>query len=163
MIRVVFGAFLAAILAHVGAEFAHALGEGRAAGHLTDRIRAGGSAREIEFDAACHFGDVAFVQAGGGAVVTSGATIVAGFNAGLVSLVGHGGVLSLFGFAMRLDSRDYPMMAAATTGPEPCSALRQQPDAPFEPGKNSGRRAVREPGRLPGLQALVPRPSTREF
>jgi hypothetical protein len=85
-------AFIAALLAHLGADFAYGARELAAAPHIGGGKAADLGAVQIERNALCHFLDVRFLEAGCSAVVASDGTVVAGFNAGLELSVWHGGL-----------------------------------------------------------------------
>jgi hypothetical protein len=83
------GAFLSAFLANGRAQLAHVGRQLAASCHVANREPADCGAIDIELDAARHLGDVLLLQAGGGAVIASKGTVVAGVDTGFEMPMRH--------------------------------------------------------------------------
>ena len=90
MRHVVFGTLVAARLTDVGTKAANSLGMLASTCHHRRRKCADIGAVHIQRNAARHHLDVGLLQTRGDAVVAGGSASVAGVDAGLVFLVGHG-------------------------------------------------------------------------
>jgi hypothetical protein len=99
MLSFVFGAFIAAGLANLGAQRADGLGVLTIARHGAGGKTAHSRAVCIKRDAACHHFDVFFLEACSEALIASGGARKAGFDAALVRGLGvvHWKLLDIFG------------------------------------------------------------------
>lgn len=86
-----FFALVAAGVADLGAEFADIGDEVRSAAHVSGGLPADARAVDVELDAADHFVDVGFVEAGVGAVFAGLCAFDTRFDAVLMISVCHGG------------------------------------------------------------------------
>jgi hypothetical protein len=90
VIVVVLGAFFAACLAYVGAEFANVAGEFTIARHIAGRQSADSGAVHVQLYAPGHHLDVILFEACRSAVIARVRAFIAGLDTGLELLLCHG-------------------------------------------------------------------------
>lgn len=90
VLRLVFGAFICASLAHLCAQMAYSGDELAAARHIGCCQAADLRAIHIQSNTARHHFYIVFLQAGGGAVIANIRTDITRFNTGFILLMSHG-------------------------------------------------------------------------